>query len=358
MEKIEIKLNDINQTVIIDDNFLNITSAFDFYSNETKVIIITDTAVGELYLESLIKAINISRQKIYPLIIKPGEKSKNFSTVNKLYKALLKIGANREDLVIALGGGVIGDISGFVAATYHRGLKLIQIPTTLLAQIDSSIGGKNAINFEDNKNIIGTIHQPALIYINVSVLNSLDIQNKKNAMVEAIIHAIIRDQELLNFIDLNYKKILLGEKNFLMPFIYKNCTIKLQVIMQDQYDSTIRKSLNLGHTIGHAIESAYNYEFSHGESVSMGLIAALKLSVMLQNFPKQKYYFIKSLLNKIGLPTIIETLEWDKIINKIQYDKKKVREDPLFVLVKDTQEILYQELKIDSDVIEIFRKKI
>lgn len=225
-------------------------------------------------------------------------------------------------MIFALGGGVIGDLVGFVAATYLRGIRYIQVPTTLLSQADSSVGGKTAVNFLHVKNMIGAFYQPIGVLINYNVLKTLPIREVRNGLVEVLVHAIIKDAGLFAYIEENLDKIMGLEPDVLENLIYQNCKIKASVVEQDERDNGERAILNFGHTYGHAIESAYQYKYRHGECVAIGIIGACCLAERMHLFKRAETLRIRRLLGRMQVLHTIHDCDTAEILKYIKYDKK------------------------------------
>lgn len=248
-------------------------------------------------------------------IIKSSEKIKTLNTVNRLYQFLYNINADRNTVIISFGGGIVGDIAGFVASTYKRGLKFIQVPTTLLACVDSSIGGKVAVNFNDKKNLVGSFYNPMFVYVNVKVLETLNKREYNCGMVEIIKHALLLDEKLFSTIESGSYDIL--------DVVKRSCELKASIVTKDEKETSIRVILNLGHTIGHAIESLSKFKVSHGEAVALGILHSLAVSKKLNKIDDKQIKKIKEVFDKLGvLQQTKKELDYDKIREYIMYDKK------------------------------------
>lgn len=281
--------------------------------NYKKICVVTDENISNLYLKNITES-----DKVFHYVCKNGEKIKSFESAMHIYKFLIEKKFSRSDILIAFGGGVIGDLSGFIASTFMRGIKFVQIPTTLLAQTDSSIGGKNAINFHNQKNIIGTFYKPNLIYINIGLLKTLPACEFSNGMAEIIKHCLL-DKTFYEFM-CGQKNILKDEK-ILIDALKKSVRIKLDIIKNDMYDENSRHFLNFGHTFGHALEAVSDFSFTHGKAVSLGIIFALYLSCTkrLKTSVLEKTSHI---LETYNLPTKMSGLNKNLIYEKMLSDKK------------------------------------
>lgn len=291
------------------------------YISENKVgktLIITDNNILSIYSEIW------KSPDIYYFAIEPGEKSKSFSVVNQIYNFLSQKNFSKCDAIVAFGGGVVGDIAGYVASTFLRGMKLIQMPTTLLAMVDSSIGGKCGINFNGIKNVIGSIYQPKINFINPTFIESLPDKQIREGLAEIIIHSVIGSNVLFQYVSKNIDFIQDKKIAVMQHLIKENCAIKGSIVAADENDAGIRNVLNLGHTIGHGLEAESKYRLSHGECVAIGLVGAFILSDKLHLLEKyDDIHNVKSLLGKVGLPVNYSGFSPHKIIHKIKHDKKR-----------------------------------
>jgi len=281
---------------------------------------ISDTNVGPRYLAPIQKSLRAVGFDPVPIVVPAGEQSKTLEQAGDICEEMLRAGLDRQSFVIALGGGVIGDLSGFVAAIFERGIPHVQVPTTLLAMVDSSIGGKTGVNARAGKNLIGAIHQPALVIDDVDVLKTLPARELSQGFAEIIKHAIIADAEMFRQLD------DIDPKNIdFAPLIRRNVDIKSRIIANDEHDRKGERALlNFGHTVGHGIERAADYQgISHGEAVSLGIVAACEISMKKAALPKNDRDAIVDLLQKFQLPIKLPpNFPRAKILEAIQYDKK------------------------------------
>lgn len=298
-------------------------------------IIITDKNVFDIYGNRF--------PDIPVIIIEPGEQSKSFSTVEYISSELLKHDAGRDTFLVGIGGGVVTDITGFMASIYNRGLQFGYVSTTLLGQIDASIGGKTGINLERYKNIIGTINQPEFIISDISILKSLPKNELINGITELIKTALIGDRELFDYIEKNYKKILDFDLDTLKFTIFHAAKIKAGIVQKDENESGVRRLLNFGHTFGHAIESVSG--ISHGEAVSIGMVVALKISKKKLGLDSSLIDRIKTLLLNIGLPAEIN-INKENVLAALIKDKKRYGENVKFVLLEDISEPIMEDIEI------------
>ncbi|WP_343189421.1 3-dehydroquinate synthase [Buchnera aphidicola] len=303
MKKIDVNLNDRSYSIFIGSNIFIKKNIFNKLKFGKKVLLITNFFLFNLYKKKILKLLNFLNIKVDKIIIKDNEKFKSFKTVKLIIKKLLKKKHTRETTLISLGGGVIGDITGFVASIYQRGVKFIQIPTTLLSQVDASIGGKTGINHKFGKNMIGTFWQPISVWIDLNILKTLPKKQLISGLAEVIKYAIIFDKKFFKWLENNILNILKLKKKYLMYCIKKCCKLKSSIISSDEFDYGNRALLNFGHTFGHAIESYFNYEkWLHGEAVSLGMVVASYISEFLGYLKHSSVNRIINLLKKVGLP--------------------------------------------------------
>lgn len=305
MKKIIVKLKNISYPIFIGNGLLrNPLLNWPLNPRDTAVFI-TNDRIAPIYLNQLNNILNGIGIMTDRLILPDGEKSKSFAVLNKVLTELLKKKYDRTTTVlIALGGGVIGDLTGFAASIYQRGIRFIQIPTTLLAQVDASIGGKTGINHSLGKNMIGSFYQPVSVFIDLDFLSTLDMKDFSSGLSEIIKYAIIFDVTFFDWLENNLEKLLSLDHQSLMYCIYRCCKIKSLIVSEDEYECGNRTLLNLGHTYGHAIESGLKYKlWSHGESIAAGIMMAVNASVLLGKFEKtDDIGRIRSLLNRAKLP--------------------------------------------------------
>lgn len=302
------------------------------YSNK-RIFIITDNNVEALYgskIESSLKKEGFIVKKI---LIEPGEMSKSFETLQNVCEEILEFGLARGDLIIAFGGGVVGDLGGFAASILLRGIAFIQIPTTLLAQVDSSVGGKVAINSGNGKNLIGSFYQPEAVFIDPDLLNTLSERVFNDGMAEVIKCAAIKDERLFyKLLHYETKETLIND---IGEIIYICCNIKKNVVQVDEKDIGERMLLNFGHTIGHVIEKNFNYEtFTHGEAVAMGMVAITKNSETLGITEKGSLELLIKLINKYNLHSELPNMDKDEFFKTLLLDKKNINENINLILLE------------------------
>ena len=290
---------------------------------QKKAAIVTNTTVAPLYLDRLRNTLSGKDIESIPVILPDGEQFKNWETLNLIYDALLGNRCERNTTIIALGGGVIGDISGFAAATYLRGVPFIQVPTTLLAQVDSSVGGKTAINHPLGKNMIGAFYQPRLVLADIDTLNTLPERELKAGIAEIIKYGLIRDLPFFEWLEKNMEGLLGRNSEVLSYAISRSCENKALVVARDERESGERALLNLGHTFGHAIENAMGYgNWLHGEAVAAGTVLAAKLSFELGMLDAPDVERITRLFERAGLPIVAPDIGAERYLQLMELDKK------------------------------------
>lgn len=323
MKTFKVELGDRSYNILIGSNLLNRAADLlcETLSTE-KCIIITNPTVDNLYGNKLKKLLSKSGLTVDLLTVPDGEEYKSLDTAGRLYKELTDCFSERGTPILAIGGGVIGDLSGFVAATYMRGVPFIQAPTTLLAQVDSSIGGKVGVDHGNLKNKIGAFYQPKLVISDTETLKTLPQKEFANGMAEVIKSAVIRDRSFFNFIRENLPAIMEQEGDIIEEMVFRTASIKASVVMQDEKDTGLRNILNFGHTIGHAVESVSDFGISHGQAVAIGMLTEAKISLKMGTLEKNELTEIEDMLSSCGLPTRLPELDRDSILQAIQHDKK------------------------------------
>lgn len=305
------------------------------YLAHKRVAIVSNTTVAPLYLDGLSRLLENNGVSIVSIILPDGEKYKNINTLNLIYDALLTNRCERNTPIIALGGGVVGDMTGYAAATYLRGVPFIQIPTTLLSQVDSSVGGKTGINHPLGKNMIGAFYQPQLVIADISTLNTLPDQELRAGLAEVIKYGLIRDLPFFEWLEANMEKLLAKDMIALQYAVTRSCENKAEVVGNDERESGERALLNLGHTFGHAVENGMGYGvWLHGEAVAAGTMMAADLSQRLGWISDQDVRRIRDIFERAGLPVIAPNLGADKYMELMGLDKKVVNGQMRFVLLQ------------------------
>ncbi len=311
-----------------------------------KVAVITNPEVKMLYGEKVKEAFKKTDIEVIFFEVPEGEEQKSLKSANRLYSQLAKNNFLRYHPIITLGGGVIGDLGGFVASTYMRGVPFIQVPTTLLAQVDSSVGGKVAVNHPRGKNLIGTFYQPKFVLISLLTLKSLPYFYFKTGIAEVIKYGFLAGEDFLSFLEKNLEKVIKCDREVILKVVKECCEIKARITEEDELDlSGKRAILNYGHTIGHALETISEYkELQHGEAISLGMVVESWISHKLGYISKDVVERQISLLSRVGLPTSLPSLSVDKVLSQITLDKKAKVDKPIFALLKGVGNPSIQEV--------------
>ncbi len=293
------------------------------YLRYPKVAVVTNTTVAPLYLQRFTKPLRDAGIEVAEIILPDGEQFKNWQTLNTIFDVLLERRCERSTTLIALGGGVVGDMTGFAAACYQRGMPFIQVPTTLLSQVDSSVGGKTAINHPLGKNMIGAFYQPKLVLADTDCLNSLPDRELRAGLAEVIKIGLIRDLPFLEWLESHLEALLSRSPNELQYAISHSCANKAEVVVADEHENGVRALLNLGHTFGHAIEAGMGYgKWLHGEAVAAGTMMAAELSCQLGWISAADVERVERLFKRAGLPVVGPAMGADRFLELMQHDKK------------------------------------
>ncbi len=300
-----------------------------------KCAVLTDENVGPLYGDTVCGSLAAEGFEPHRISIPAGEEQKNLQRFGRLCEELVEAGLDRKSLLVALGGGVVGDIGGFVAASYMRGIPYLQVPTTLLAQVDSSVGGKTAVNLPQGKNLVGAFYQPAGVFIDTSVLQTLPGRELRAGMVEVIKHGIIRDAAYFAWIEGHLEELMALEGDAVLHAVQRSCEVKAQVVAADEREGGLRAILNYGHTVAHALEALSSYgKFRHGEAVAVGMEVAAALARRHLGLGESDARRQRELLKRLGVPTRMEDVGAEEIMRKIGQDKKTLGGTPRFVLAR------------------------
>lgn len=290
-----------------------------------RALVVTDANVAALYGERALAALRRAGMRADLAVIPPGEESKSLAAAEGLYSTAIDGGLDRKSPIVAVGGGVVGDLAGFVAATYLRGVPFIQVPTTLLAQVDSSVGGKVAVNHPAGKNLIGAFYQPRLVVADTAVLATLPARELASGLAEVVKYGVIADDAFFAWLGTNSEAILAREAGVIGEIIRRSCEIKAAVVEQDEKESHLRMILNFGHTIGHAVEAATGFaRYTHGEGVAIGMYGAARLSNILGRCGPETVENIAALLGRLGLPTAARGCRAEDLAAYLARDKKSV----------------------------------
>lgn len=316
-----------------------------------RACIVTDSTVGALYAEQLADELKAYCSKVTVLTFPSGEENKHLDTVQSVYEHLIEEGFDRKDMLFALGGGVTGDLTGFAAATYLRGIRFVQVPTTLLSQVDSSIGGKTGVDFKRYKNMVGAFHQPSLVYMNSAVLSSLGDSLFACGMAEIIKAGLLADCEFFKWLSAHAEGINQKQPELLKEMIYRSCQIKRDVVEQDPTEQGIRATLNLGHTIGHAIEKLMNFSMLHGQCVAVGYVAAAYLSLQRGLISTEDLFAIEQINRAFQLPNYVSGMDCQEILQTTKSDKKMSRGTIKFILLKQPGEAVIDSTLSDEELL-------
>ena len=337
MRTLRIDLADRSYDILIGRNLL--AGVAEFIPESTparRAVIVSNPSVNKLYGAAVVAGLESHALQTHVVEIPEGETHKTLKSAELLYDRLVDEQCDRQTLLVALGGGVIGDLTGFVAATYQRGIPYIQIPTTLLSQVDSSVGGKTAVNHPRGKNLIGAFYQPKVVVIDIDCLKTLPPEEFRAGLAEVIKYGVIADPELFAYLETHAEKILGQDAECLTHIIETSCAIKAQVVEQDETENNYRMILNFGHTIGHAIEALTSYsKFKHGEAIAIGMVYAAKLSRQMGKCSAEVVQRIQALVNRLGLPHQLPEFPSQDYIDTMHLDKKARDNKIRFILVRD-----------------------
>lgn len=306
MQTLNVSLGHRSYPIFIGERLLGHAESLLPYIHGRQVLIVSNTIVAPLYMQSVAESLRAHGKTVVEHILPDGESYKTLDQVNTIFTALLGARFNRDCSLIALGGGVVGDMTGFAAASYQRGVDFIQIPTTLLSQVDSSVGGKTGVNHALGKNMIGAFKQPKAVIADMNVLDTLNAREFAAGLAEVIKYGLIRDAAFLDWLDANMLRLLARDKAIIAEAVYRSCRHKAEVVAADEFENNDQRALlNLGHTFGHAIETAMGYgEWLHGEAVAVGMLMAADLSCRLGWIQHDDVERVRALLLKAGLPVV------------------------------------------------------
>ena len=362
MSRVKVKLGERSYEIVIGSGSLKT------FGNDLtdlglgrKCVIITDENVGRLYANHAMASLTDAGYIAGEIRLPQGEENKSLKNVERCYHTMLSLGLDRGSFVVALGGGLIGDLAGFVAATYMRGIPFIQAPTTLLADVDASIGGKTGVNLHEGKNLVGAFHQPRAVFIDTSALKTLEKRDVVAGFVEIIKHALIKDSEFYAFLRRNAARILKLAARMLEETIEWSCRIKAAVVEEDEKESGNRALLNLGHTLGHAIESLsveMGKPYRHGEAVSIGIALSLDVSVALGRLASGVRDEVLGFMEECSLPLTCEFIDPEQVMDRMKSDKKHVSGELRFIILDGIGSASI-ESSVDPDVLlEVMKKRL
>jgi 3-dehydroquinate synthase len=297
--------------------------------------IVTNDVVGPLYAAKVRTALEKAGARVTQIAVQDGEEAKSWQTLNRIFDALLEARCGRDTLLVALGGGVVGDLAGFAAAIYQRGVDFVQVPTTLLAQVDSSVGGKTAINHPLGKNMIGAFHQPRAVIADLGTLDTLPDRELRAGLAEVIKHGLALDEAFTGWLEGNIEKLLARDRNALAYAVRRSCELKAAIVGADEREAGARALLNFGHTFGHAIEAGAGYgAWLHGEAVAAGMVMAAELSALMGHLKKTEVSRLRELIRRGGLPTKGPALAAERLMELMALDKKAAKGKTRFVLLE------------------------
>ena len=332
--EVQIALGERSYPILIGAGLLSQPSAWQGLPKASTALIVTNDTVGPLYASALQQALQPHYAQIHQVTLPDGESHKTWQTLNQVFDVLLSQGCDRKTVLFALGGGVVGDITGFAAACYMRGVPFVQVPTTLLAQVDSSVGGKTAVNHPLGKNMIGAFYQPARVVCDLSSLQTLPAREMSAGLAEIIKYGPIADMAFLDWIEAHIDALMARDPQALAHAVQRSCEIKAWVVGQDERESGLRAILNFGHTFGHAIEAGLGFgEWLHGEAVGCGMVMAVQLSHRLGYIDQALVERLTALIARAGLPVVGPNLGVETYLHHMRVDKKAEAGDIRFVLI-------------------------
>lgn len=323
----------------------------DLGAENRKICIYTDSNVEKLYAKQIQELLEPVCRKVILFSFPAGEENKTLDTIKEAYQTLIEAGFDRKDLILALGGGVVGDMAGYTAATYLRGIDFVQVPTTLLAQSDSSIGGKTGVDFDGYKNMVGAFHMPRLVYMNLATLKTLDARQFYNGFAEVMKHGLIKDAIFYEWLIDKMYEICERDLDTLEEMIMRSCTVKKLVVEKDPTEQGERALLNFGHTIGHAIEKYKNFTLSHGECVALGCVAAAFISWKHELLTMEEYYEVRDMFVPFNLPISVEDIAPQEVLRLTKSDKKMKDGTLQFILLKRVGKAMRDTSVTDEDIL-------
>jgi 3-dehydroquinate synthase len=354
MKKVTVELGDRSYDIFIaSGNLAGIGEKLRTFNFSQNVAVVSNPTVFSLYGDQVVNSLEAAGFGYFTVIIPDGEEYKDYNWTYHILTEFLKHGLDRQSCVIALGGGVIGDITGFAASTYMRGINFVQVPTTLLAQVDSSVGGKTGVNHSLGKNMIGTFYQPRMVWVDVKTLTTLQRRDFVSGVAEVIKYGIIRDAGLFDIMEKKRREILDFDAATLTHIIRRSCEIKAEIVSHDERETGLRAILNFGHTIGHALETETRYQqFTHGEAVGLGMCIESDIAGTLGMLRPAETRRIAELVAAYGLPTALpEGVDASKLLAHMKLDKKTVAGELTFILPKQIGDVIIKKGVEAKDVI-------
>lgn len=353
MQQIRVELGKTSYPIYIDNGSL--PQLGDILKRQLplpKVALVTNSVINNLYGDIVRSGLQSAEIDVVTVEVPDGEESKSLTWAGKLFDAFVEARMTRHSGVVALGGGVVGDLAGFVAATFMRGIPFVQIPTSLIAQVDSSVGGKTAVNHPSGKNMIGAFHQPKLVFIDVEVLNTLPEREFRSGLAEVIKHGLIMDSELFEYIESNQSRILDLDMASIEQIVSRSCKDKATIVEQDEKELNVRALLNYGHTVGHSIEAVTDYNtFRHGEAIAIGMAVEARIAVNMKILDEESAARQNQLLADCGLPVTFPDLDVDAVVETTHRDKKvKGSGESRFVLLRSIGKAAVVENVTDDQI--------
>ncbi|RJP58491.1 MAG: 3-dehydroquinate synthase [Deltaproteobacteria bacterium] len=350
MDKITVNLGSRSYPICFGySNLVELGKVIREFDFSDRIGVVTNPEVARLFFNTVERSLRDAGFNVFTIEIPDGEGYKSLEWTSILYDKLVSLKMDRKSALVALGGGVIGDITGFAAATFLRGIPYIQVPTTLLAQVDSSVGGKTGVNHPKGKNLIGAFYQPRLVFIDVDTLKTLPESEFISGLAEVIKYGIIWDSDLFKDLEDNLERIIGLDRKYILRIVKRCCSIKAKIVEEDEKESGVRSVLNFGHTIGHAIEALTDYKsYKHGEAVAIGMVTATQLSVEMGVCNESVFHRVKTLIQRAGLPTDLPEFPKDEYVSAIELDKKMRSNKVKFVLAEDIGRVKFADLAAED----------
>lgn len=345
MEKLQVALGKNSYFIYLGSGILSsIGQVLSTYKVNNKVLVVTNPTVGSLYSDTVADSLRQAGFAVRVLELPDGEEFKRLDIAEKIYQAAVDNNLNRKSTIMALGGGVIGDMAGFAAATFMRGVNFVQVPTTLLAQVDSSVGGKVAVNHAAGKNLIGCFYQPLFVFSDILTLKTLPVREWRTGMAEVVKYGVIWDKNFFSYLNLHCAELNNFSAEVITTIVRTSCGIKAQVVEKDEKEDNLRAILNYGHTVGHGVENLTNYSvYTHGEAVAIGMVSAALIAQKMGLLPEAETEKIKELLLKVGLAIALPELDLAKLITALYHDKKVVSDKLRFVLPVEIGKVIISD---------------
>jgi 3-dehydroquinate synthase len=334
VQVVSVALGERSYPIHIGSNLISDARLYAPHVTGKRVAVVSNEVVAPLYLDHVRQALAQAGAQSIPVLIDDGEQAKSWLMLDRVMDVLLAARLGRDSLIVALGGGVVGDLAGFAAAVYQRGIPFIQVPTTLLAQVDSSVGGKTAINHARGKNMVGAFHQPLAVIADVATLDTLPERELRAGIAEVIKHGFILDLPFVAWLEENIAKLIARDRGALEYAVRRSCELKAQIVADDEREAGLRAVLNFGHTFGHAIEAGAGYgKWLHGEAVAAGMVMAAELSTRAGTLRREDAERVKGLIGRAGLPVRGPNLTIERYLELMQVDKKAADGKVRFVLL-------------------------